>query len=108
MGQYAWAIELDQHQQLHHVEQVLNDAAFARLDQGTWHKNDVLCYFGPPADKDITPYKGVKMHVWSYRYRQSKAWDSLMYIYFDNNGMVKLHHPGPDPILQADGWLLTL
>lgn len=106
MGQYAWAVELDPQQHLQHVEQVLNDAAFARLDQGRWNKEDVLCHFGPPAEKDITPYKGVKMQVWSYRYKENKTWDSLMYIYFDDDGFVQLHHPGPDPLFQADGWLI--
>ena len=102
MGQYAWAAEVDSKQQLKQVSQVLNDEEFNLLGQGTWHEEQVLCHFGPPADKDITPYKGVKMRVWSYRYKQNGAWDSMMYVYFDEKGVVKHYHPGPDPLKERD------
>lgn len=103
MGQYAWAVDIDQNQQVVASEQILTDSAFAKLDNNDWTQEQVLCYFGPPADRDITPYKGIKMRVWSYRYRQQKAWDSMMYVYFGDDGLVKHHHPGPDPLSARDG-----
>lgn len=103
MGQYAWAADMDGQQRLKQATQVLNDTEFGLLGHGAWDKERVLCHFGPPAEKDITPYKGVKMRVWSYRYKQYGAWDSMMYVYFDENGVVKHYHPGPDPLTIQDG-----
>lgn len=102
-GQFSWAAELDQSQQLKSATQVLTDAEFNQLSQGNWDQNQVRCHFGPPAEKSITPYKGVKMQVWSYRYKQNSVWDSLMHVYFGDDGLVKHHHPGPDPLTEADG-----
>lgn len=103
MGQYAWAADIDGSQRLKYATQVLNDNEFDLLSQGNWNKEQVLCHFGPPAEKDITPYRGIKMLVWSYRYKQAGAWDSMMYVYFDEQGVVKHHHPGPDPLTLRDG-----
>ena len=97
MGQYAWGVEVNHKQELLNAEQVLQDKYFALLNEGIWDKERVHCYFGPPANKDMTPYLGVKMEVWSYRYKQNATWDSLMYVYFNDEGVVKHHHPGPDP-----------
>lgn len=106
MGQYAWALDIGADNALLRSEQILNDRAFAQLTDGNWQKQDVLCYFGPPAEKDITPYRGVKMEVWSYRYKQNKTWDSMMHIYFDAAGYVVHHHPGPDPLYHQDGFFM--
>lgn len=103
MGQYAWAADLDNQQRLAQANQVLTDKDFALLGQAEWDKEQVMCYFGPPAEKDITPYKGVKMQVWSYRYKQYGAWNSMMYVYFDEQNRVKHYHPGPDPLTLQDG-----
>lgn len=103
MGQYAWAADIDGRQRLKQATQVLNNKEFNLLAQGNWDQTKVLCHFGPPAEIDITPYKGVKMRVWSYRYKQSGAWDSMMYVYFDGQGVVQHYHPGPDPLTIQDG-----
>lgn len=97
LGQYAWAADLEQ-QKLTQATQVLADKEFELLSSGQWNKERVLCYFGPPAEKDYTRYKGVPMRVWSYRYKQNSVWDSLMYVYFGSDGLVQHHHPGPDPL----------
>ena len=104
-GQRAWAATLDSQQHLTAASQVLIDNQFDLLNQGSWNQERVYCHFGQPAEKDITPYKGVKMQVWSYRYKQQGAWDSLMYVYFDDQGLVKHYHPGPDPLTTKDGEL---
>lgn len=103
LGQYAWGVDIDPQQGLQQATQVLNDQEFTLLNQGEWNQERVLCHFGPPAEKDITPYQGVKMHVWSYRYKQNQVWDSMMYVYFNDAGIAKHHHPGPDPSKIRDG-----
>lgn len=97
-GQFAWAADINEQQQLIQATQVLTDQEFAKLSTGTWDQERVRCHFGPPAEVDRTPYKGVRMLVWSYRYKQNKAWDALMYVYFNDDGLVQLYHPGPDPL----------
>lgn len=106
MGQKAWGVDTNTQQQLTKATQVLSDSHFALLSEGVWDKDKVWCYFGPPAEKDITPYKGVKMRVWSYRYKQNGVWDSLMYVYFDEENRVKHYHPGPDPLADTEKSLL--
>lgn len=108
MGQRAWGVDINAQQQLTEAHQVLDDKHFALLSEGIWDKERVWCYFGPPAEKDITPYRGIKMRVWSYRYKQSGAWDSMMYVYFDEQNIVRHHHPGPDPLATRDGKLLHI
>lgn len=102
-GQYAWAVDVNSAQQLEQASQVLSDSNFNLLSDGIWDMERVHCYFGPPANKDVTPYIGVKMRVWSYRYKQQGVWNSMMYVYFDDQGIVKHHHPGPDPLTTQDG-----
>lgn len=97
-GQFAWAADLNEQQQLIQATQVLTDKEFTLLSTGDWDQNRVHCHFGPPAEIDRTPYKGVRMLVWSYRYKQNGVWDALMYVYFGDDGLVKLYHPGPDPL----------
>lgn len=103
MGQFAWAVDTTPTQDLKSVTQVLTDAEFDLLRQGSWAKEQVWCHFGPPAEQSAAPYKGVTMQIWSYRYKQNKAWDALMHIYFDESNRVKHHHPAPDPLL-IDEW----
>lgn len=105
MGQKAWGVDTDAQQQLITVAQVLSDKQFAILSEGTWDKTRVLCYFGPPAEKTIIPYYGVNMRVWSYRYKQYSAWDSMMYLYFNEAGVVKHYSSGPDLLPLQDGIL---
>ena len=101
-GQYAWGVDINAQQELLQSTQVLSDREFERLSEGDWTQQRVLCHFGPPAEKDYTPYQGVRMLVWSYRYKQSSTWNSLMYVYFGDDGLVKIHHPGPDPFMEPN------
>lgn len=98
MGQYAWGVDVNAQYELTQATQVLTDKEFDLLTEGDWNQERVRCHFGPPAEVDRTPYQGVRMLVWSYRYKQSGAWDSMMYVYFGDDGLVKHHHPGPDPL----------
>lgn len=103
MGQKAWGVDINAQQQLTEVAQVLTDQHFALLSKDTWDKNQVLCYFGPPAQKMTLPYYGVNKQVWAYRYKQYNSWDSMMYLYFNDAGVVEHYSSGPDPLTLQDG-----
>lgn len=71
------------------------DAAFAAVPIGQASKESILATFGPP---DETTYLRLRdLQVWSYRYRQSEVWYSMMHIHFDRNGIVREMLSGPDP-----------
>lgn len=102
-GQYAFGGNASKAGTLNgQIQQILTDAHFEVLRQGKWTQQQVLCEFGPPAN-----IEGVAKDneiVWSYRYKQSSVWPSLMYVYFDSKGEQVTHfHPGPDPWSLGDG-----
>lgn len=71
------------------------DAAFAAVPIGKANKDTILATFGPP---DETMYLRLRdLQVWSYRYRQSDVWYSMMHIHFDHDGIVREMLSGPDP-----------
>jgi hypothetical protein len=102
-GQFAWAATISPAGTLDgNIQQILTDAHFNVLNEGKWTQQQVRCEFGQPAIID-----GVAKDneiVWSYRYKQSGVWSSLMYVYFDSKGTQVTHfHPGPDPWTLNDG-----
>lgn len=100
-GQYAWGANITADGKAQAVEQVLDDAYFKRLAQGVWTPERVLCTFGPPAKKETVGLPSVREVVWSYRYKEDKVWNSLMYVYFGSDGkQVTRFHPGPDPMYE--------
>lgn len=103
MGQYAWTAELDEEDKVIMMRQVLADAEFARLKEGSWSYQRVQCWFGPPATTQIIPLRGEPMQTWSYRYRQGGAFNGMMTVYFDQSGQVVDYQSGPDPIDLQDG-----
>lgn len=103
MGQYAWTAELDDNETVIAMRQMLSDAEFTRLNDGYWPPERVQCWFGPPADREIVPLRGVPMNTWSYRYRQGGAFNGMLTIYFNDNNEVVHYHSGPDPIELRDG-----
>lgn len=98
MGQYAWSTVTTTDGRVGNVEQILTDAAFAQVQTGTWDRERLQCTFGPPAEVSTVGLPGSQQNVWSYRYRQSGAWNSLMHFYFSEDGRVVRMHPGPDPM----------
>jgi outer membrane protein assembly factor BamE (lipoprotein component of BamABCDE complex) len=76
-------------------EQVLTDAKFATLPVGKATKNDVLMTVGRPAEQSYLALRDLQ--VWSYRYKQSGVWDSMMHVHFDRAGIVREMMAGPDP-----------
>lgn len=104
MGQYAWSTQTSPEGTVGVVEQILTDAAFRKVEVGSWDTAQLRCTFGPPADISTVGLPSVRQTVWSYRYRQSGAWNSLMHIYLSNDGIVQKMHPGPDPLYERPEW----
>jgi hypothetical protein len=98
MGQYAFMAHIGPDGRLTRYEQVLTSEKFAsiRIDEAT--KADVLRTVGHPAEYSRVGYKDYE--VWSYRYRESGVWNSMMHVHFDQNGVVRQLLNGPDPRYQ--------
>ncbi|MCD0501495.1 hypothetical protein [Bordetella petrii] len=102
-GQFAWGAHVGPDGRVDQVVPVLTDANFKRLATGTWTAEQVRCEFGPPADISQVGLPSVREVVWSYRYKQSGVWNSLMYVYLGREGdRVTRFHPGPDPMYDED------
>jgi hypothetical protein len=104
-GQYAWGTHVDSAGNTDRIEPLLTDEHFRLLGQGVWTPEKVRCEFGPPAIIDTVGLPSVRQIVWSYRYLQDHAWNSLMYVYFGTDGShVTRFHPGPDPKYDDERW----
>lgn len=102
-GQYAWGANIDSAGNTDQVVPVLTNQYFRKLDQGEWTQEQVRCEFGPPAEITAVGLSSSRQDVWSYRYKESGAWNSLMHVYFDiYTGKVTRYHPGPDPRFDRD------
>lgn len=81
-------------------EQVLTLAKFATVKPGETRKEQIRHTFGAPYD---TSYLALsKLEVWSYPYKESGVWDSIMHVHFDPSGVVKKMESGPDPRFDPD------
>jgi hypothetical protein len=104
-GQYAWGTNVDAAGVTDKIQPLLTDQHFSRLASGTWTPDRVRCEFGPPAEISTVGLPSSTQIVWSYRYRQAGAWNSLMHVYFGMDGeKVSRFHPGPDPMYDRDDW----
>jgi len=105
-GQTAWRTHVNTQGRVAAIRPIFTDAEFETLRTGVWTQQDVLCAFGPPAERSSVGLPSVRQIVWSYRYRQSGVWNSLMYVYFGHDGArVTNLHPGPDPLYEPE-WRL--
>lgn len=106
MGQYAWGTNVDNAGNTDQVVMLFTTQNFSKLGQGTWNQEQVRCEFGPPAEISTVGLPSSRQDVWSYRYKQSGAWNSLMYVYFDPyTGEVTRYHSGPDPMFDRENFL---
>ena len=97
-GETAYATTVARDGTIGPFRQMLTDASFDRMNQGTWQTERVLCEFGPPQRVERAGLGNMNEVVWSYRYMQSETWYSLMYVYLGPDGkQVTRFHPGPDP-----------
>ena len=93
-GQATFMARIGADGRLVSYEQVLDTAHFSRIAPGKANKEDVLRTIGAPS---ATSYLTLpQLEVWSYPYRESNAWDSVMHVHFDNAGIVKMMQNGPD------------
>jgi hypothetical protein len=96
MGQYTWMAHMGPDGRLVSFEQVLTGEIFATIKVDKANKNDVLRIIGRPAETSYLPLKDYE--VWSYRYKESGVWNSIMHVHFDRAGIVRMMQNGPDPM----------
>lgn len=101
LGQYAWGATVNAQGIVDRITPVLTNANFRQLASGSWTETQVICEFGPPAEISTVGLPSTRQKVFSYRYKESGAWNSLMHVYFDKySGLVNRFHPGPDPLYE--------
>jgi hypothetical protein len=94
-GQQTYMARIGSTGKLISYEQVLTNRKFASIKVGSATKNDVLRTVGAPSE---TTYLSLsQLEVWSYSYKESGVWDSMMHIHFDKTGIVRKMENGPDP-----------
>lgn len=99
-GQRTYMARIGPDGRLVSFEQVLTVQKFATVKVGETTKNDVLKTFGRPSDTSYLPLRDLE--VWSYPYKESEVWNSLMHVHFDRTGIVRQMLNGPDPRFDPD------
>ncbi|VCU69786.1 hypothetical protein PIGHUM_01851 [Pigmentiphaga humi] len=99
MGQFVWISDVGPDGKVVETFQALTSERFAMLDSGTWNTDRLLFEFGPPAEISRVGLHGENI-VWDYRFREDGVWNSMMYVYVNEQGVVTRHHPGPDPLTE--------
>jgi hypothetical protein len=102
MGQYTWMARIGPDNRLVSYEQVLTDQKFGAIQPDQARKEDVLRIVGAPSETSYLPR--VDQEVWSYPYRQSGVWNSVMHVHFDKNGVVRRLVNAPDMRYERDGF----
>lgn len=70
-----------------------NDS-FLPVKLGVTTQADLLRLYGPPDEASYLQLRD--LNVWSYRYKESGVWDSMMHIMMDRQGIVRETMSGPD------------
>jgi len=96
MGQFQHMATIGADGRLVSYEQVLTSEKFATVKIGRWTKDDILRTFGHPAETSRVAFHNYE--VWSYRYKESGVWNSMMHVHFDQQGIVQQMINGPDPM----------
>ncbi len=99
--QSVWNANFDEKGRLANVEQMMTDAAFARVRSGKDTGEDVLRDFGRPAETFY--YRLRDESAWMYRYYTYGGFKAAMFVYFDPSGVVKRTETGLDPWAIRDG-----
>jgi hypothetical protein len=100
MGQFCFMAHIGADGKLTKYEQVLTNEMFASIQVGHATRDDVLRTIGHPAETSRVAFHDYE--VWSYRYRESGIWNSMMYVHFDETGIVRQMLNGPDPRYSGD------
>ena len=77
---------------------MLTGQKFATLKIGAATRDEVLRTLGRPAERSYLSLPDLE--VWSYRYKESGVWNSMMHIHFDRAGTVRMMQNGPDPMYE--------
>lgn len=100
-GQRTYMARISPDGKLLSYEQVLTNDKFASIIVGSATKEDVLRRVGSPSE---TSYLSLKdLEVWSYPYKESDTWNSVMHVHFDRRGIVHSLQNGPDMRFDRDG-----
>jgi hypothetical protein len=98
MGQTTYMARIGADGRLRSFEQVLTGEKFATIKIGTATHEDVLRTIGRPAERSYLALPDLE--VWSYRYKESGVWNSMMHVHFDRAGVVRMMQNGPDPMYE--------
>lgn len=94
-GQATYMVRIGPDGKMISQKQVLTLETFGTIKPGTARKDDVLKTVGTPSYVRHFPRTGLV--EWSYPYKESGVWDSMMSIYLDKSGTVQKLENGPDP-----------
>ncbi len=100
-NQWVWNIDMDAQGRVLVVDQMMSDAAFARIRSGQDTRTDVLRDYGPPAQTFSFPL--MDETAFMYRYFIHGGFYAAMFVYFDPQGVVKRTETGMDPWRIRDG-----
>lgn len=95
-SQFAYMAEMDPDDRVVWYGNARTDARFARLKINKATKNDVLKTVGHPTETEYLSRR--QQEVWSYRYQESGVWNSMMHLYFDQNGVLTHMEKGMDDL----------
>lgn len=99
-GQKTYMARIDENGKVKSFEQVLTNEKFASIRVGEARKEDVLRTIGAPVE---TSYLSLTdLEVWTYPYKESNVWNSMMHVHFDRTGIVRKMLNGPDPRFDPD------
>lgn len=98
-GQFTWMARIGPDGRLISFDQVLTGETFATIKVDHATKADVLRTIGHPAETSYLPLRDFE--VWSYRYKESGVWNSMMHVHFDRRGIVRMMQNGPDPLYEV-------
>ena len=93
--QRSWMVDIDSKGHVAHVDQVRDEAHFARLKIGSDDKASVRRDLGTPWKVEYYPPS--KLTGWLYPYRESGVFNSVMTVMFDPAGVLQRAENGPDP-----------
>jgi outer membrane protein assembly factor BamE (lipoprotein component of BamABCDE complex) len=93
--QRTWMVDFDRDGRVARVDQVRDEAHFARLQPGTDNKASVHRALGTPMKVEYYPPS--KLTGWLYPYRESGVFNSVMTVMFDPSGVFQRAENGPDP-----------
>jgi hypothetical protein len=93
--QLSWMIDVDAHGRVKQVDQVRDEAHFARLQPGIDDQTSTRRTLGTPWKVEYYPPS--KLTAWLYPYKEAGVYNSVMAIMFDPGGVFRRAESGPDP-----------